>query len=79
MNDNVYYAIVTLVAGNLCLMAFDTRAIRNERMNTDTHRQRANGIWSICRLLRGSYKRNECCQASMTSAVAGKRDVRGLA
>ncbi len=28
-------------------------------MNTETHRQLANDIWSICNLLRGSYKRNE--------------------
>lgn len=26
---------------------------------TETHRQRANDIWSICNLLRGPYKRNE--------------------
>ena len=48
-------------------------------MNTDTHRQRANDIWSICKLLREPYKRNEYHQASMTFAVTGKRDVRGLA
>jgi type I restriction enzyme M protein len=28
-------------------------------MNTETHRQLANDIWSICNLLRGPYKRNE--------------------
>lgn len=28
-------------------------------MSTDTHRQIANDIWSICNLLRGPYKRNE--------------------
>ena len=28
-------------------------------MNIETHRQRANDIWSICNLLRGPYKRNE--------------------
>lgn len=28
-------------------------------MNTETHRQLANFIWSICNLLRGPYKRNE--------------------
>ena len=28
-------------------------------MSTETHRQRANEIWSICNLLRGPYKRNE--------------------
>lgn len=28
-------------------------------MNTETHRQIANDIWSICNLLRGPYKRNE--------------------
>lgn len=28
-------------------------------MNTETHHQRANDIWSICKLLRGPYKRNE--------------------
>ena len=28
-------------------------------MNTDTHRQLAGDIWSICNLLRGPYKRNE--------------------
>jgi hypothetical protein len=28
-------------------------------MSTDTHRQIANDIWSICNLLRGRYKRNE--------------------
>ncbi|AGX87369.1 type I restriction-modification system subunit M N-terminal domain-containing protein [Candidatus Symbiobacter mobilis] len=28
-------------------------------MNTDTHHQIANDIWSICNLLRGPYKRNE--------------------
>jgi type I restriction enzyme M protein len=31
----------------------------NERMNTETHRQLASDIWSICNLLRGPYKRNE--------------------
>jgi type I restriction enzyme M protein len=31
----------------------------NQRMNTETHRQLANDIWSICNLLRGPYKRNE--------------------
>ena len=29
------------------------------RLNTETHRQLANDIWSICNLLRGPYKRNE--------------------
>lgn len=28
-------------------------------MNTETHRQLASDIWSICNLLRGPYKRNE--------------------
>ncbi len=28
-------------------------------MSTETHRQLANDIWSICNLLRGPYKRNE--------------------
>lgn len=28
-------------------------------MNTETHRQLANDIWSICNLLRGPYKRDE--------------------
>lgn len=28
-------------------------------MNIETHRQRANDIWSICNLLRGPYRRNE--------------------
>ena len=28
-------------------------------MNTETHRQLAGFIWSICNLLRGPYKRNE--------------------
>lgn len=28
-------------------------------MNTETHRQLAGDIWSICNLLRGPYKRNE--------------------
>ena len=28
-------------------------------MNTQTHAQLANFIWSICNLLRGPYKRNE--------------------
>ena len=28
-------------------------------MSTDTHKQLANFIWSICNLLRGPYKRNE--------------------
>lgn len=28
-------------------------------MNTETHRQLANDIWSICNLLRGPYRRNE--------------------
>lgn len=28
-------------------------------MNTETHRQLASFIWSICNLLRGPYKRNE--------------------
>src|SRR5262245_23883204 len=28
-------------------------------MTTDTHRQLASFIWSICNLLRGPYKRNE--------------------
>ena len=28
-------------------------------MNTQTHTERANFIWSICNLLRGPYKRNE--------------------
>ncbi len=28
-------------------------------MNTETHSQLANFIWSICNLLRGPYKRNE--------------------
>ena len=28
-------------------------------MNTETHRQLANDIWSVCNLLRGPYKRNE--------------------
>ena len=28
-------------------------------MSTDSHRQIANGIRSICNLLRGPYKRNE--------------------
>jgi type I restriction-modification system DNA methylase subunit len=31
----------------------------NQRRNTETHRQLANDIWSICNLLRGPYKRNE--------------------
>src|SRR3954468_19532416 len=31
----------------------------NSLMSTDTHRQIANDIWSICNLLRGPYKRNE--------------------
>jgi type I restriction enzyme M protein len=29
-------------------------------MNAETHSQLANFIWSICNLLRGPYKRNEC-------------------
>ena len=28
-------------------------------MNTETHRQLAADIWSICNLLRGPYRRNE--------------------
>lgn len=28
-------------------------------MNTETHRQLANDIWSICNLLLGPYRRNE--------------------
>lgn len=28
-------------------------------MSTETHRQLANDIWSICNLLGGPYKRNE--------------------
>ncbi len=46
-------------------------------MNTETHSQLANFIWSICNLLRGPYKRNEYRTALITGAVTGKIDVRG--
>lgn len=35
------------------------RAPEERSMNTETHSQLANFIWSICNLLRGPYKRNE--------------------
>ena len=48
-------------------------------MNTETHHQRANDIWSICKLLRGFYLRSEHRQALMTTAVTGKIGRQGLA
>lgn len=37
----------------------DLRGSRLSAMSTDTHRQIANDIWSICGLLRGPCKRHE--------------------
>lgn len=38
-------------------------------MNTETHRQLANDIWSICNLLRRPYKRNEYCKVILPLTV----------
>lgn len=57
----------------------DINTTPSRRMNTETRRQLANDIWSICNLLRGPYKRKECRQALISSAVTGNIDVWELA
>jgi hypothetical protein len=41
-----------------CALQVNTKS-QAQRMNTQTHSQRAGFIWSICNLLRGPYTRNE--------------------
>lgn len=43
-------------------------------MNTETHRQLANDIWSICNLLRGPYKRNEYREVILPLTVLRRFD-----
>lgn len=45
-----------------------------DSVNTETHRQLANGIWSICNLLRGLYKRNECPKVILPLTVLRRFD-----
>ena len=43
-------------------------------MNTETHRQLANDIWSICNLLRGPYRRNEYRKVILPLTVLRRLD-----
>ncbi len=44
-------------------------------MSTETHRQLANDIWSICNLLRGPYKRNEYRKGILPLTVLRRFDL----
>ncbi len=43
-------------------------------MSPETHSQLANFIWSICNLLRGTYKRNEYRKVILTLTVLRRFD-----